>query len=173
MPAPFVGEIRIFAGNFPPTGWAFCNGQLLPISQNTALFAILGTAYGGNGVSTFALPDLRGRVPMQPGQGPGLSPRARGDAPGTEAHALILPELPGHTHPVAANSGNGNDDAPFGRVMARSAAGIPQFAVTADTAMAVDAVSVSGEGQPHNNMQPYLALNFIIALQGIYPSRWE
>ena len=172
MPAFFVGEIRIFAGNYPPTGWAFCNGQLLPIASYTALFSILGTAYGGDGQSTFALPDLRGRVPMQPGQGPGLSPRARGESVGSETHTLILPELPGHTHPLAANSGNGNDTAPFNRVMARSAAGIAQYAATDDTAMAVDAVSVTGGGEPHNNMQPYLALNFIIALQGIFPSRW-
>ena len=172
MPAPFVGEVRIFAGNFAPTGWAFCSGQLLSIAQNTALFSILGTAYGGDGRSTFGLPDLRGRVPMQPGQGPGLSPRARGDAPGTEAHTLILPELPAHSHSLSANSGNGNDDAPFGRVMARSPAGIPQYVASNNTAMAVDAVSVTGDSQPHNNMQPYLTLNFIIALQGIYPSRW-
>jgi microcystin-dependent protein len=172
MPAPFVGEIRIFAGNYAPTGWAFCNGQLLPIGSYTALFSILGTTYGGNGQSTFALPDLRGRVPMQPGQGPGLSPRALGDAVGTEAHALTQPELPGHSHSLAANSGNGNDDAPFGRVMARSAAGIPQFSATENTAMAADAVSVTGGSQSHNNMQPYLALNFIISLQGIFPARW-
>ena len=173
MPAPFIGEIRIFAGDFAPADWALCNGQLIAITQSTApLFSILGTTYGGDGRSTFALPDLRGRVPMQPGQGPGLTPRARGDAPGTEAHTLILPELPAHNHSLAANSGNGNEDAPFGRVMARSPAGIPQYGATDNTGMAVNAVSVTGDGQPHNNMQPYLTLNFIISLQGIYPARW-
>jgi microcystin-dependent protein len=172
MPSQFVGEIRIFAGNFAPTGWAFCNGQLLPISQNTALFSILGTAYGGNGLSTFALPDLRGRVPMQPGQGLGLTPRSRGDSPGTETHTLILPELPAHTHPLGASSSNGTSDAPAGGVMARSPAAIPQYAAGFDTGMAIDAVSIAGGSQPHNNMQPFLTVNFIIALQGIYPPRW-
>jgi microcystin-dependent protein len=172
MPAPFVGEIRIWAGNFAPTGWALCNGQLLPISQNTALFSILGTAYGGNGLSTFALPNLQGRVPLHPGQGLGLTPRLRGEALGSEGHTLTVPELPAHTHSLSANSANGNDDAPAGRVMARSPAGIPQFAAAANAAMASDAISAAGGSQPHNNMQPYLTLNFIIALQGIYPSRW-
>lgn len=172
MPSQFVGEIRIFAGDFAPTGWAFCDGQLLPISQNTALFSILGTAYGGNGLSTFALPDLRGRVPMQPGQGPGLTPRNRGQALGTETHTLTLAELAAHTHPLRASSGNGNSDAPAGNVMARSPAAIPQYAPSFDSVMAVDAVSSTGGGQPHPNMQPYLTVNFIIALQGVYPPRW-
>ena len=172
MPAPFLGEIRIFAGNFAPTGWAFCNGQLLPISQNTALFSILGTYYGGDGRSTFALPDLQGRVPMQPGQGLGLTPRQLGEALGSETHALSLPELPAHTHSLSANSANGNDDAPGGRVMARSPAGIPQFAAAPDGVMSAGAITSAGGSQPHNNMQPYLSLNFIIALQGIYPARW-
>lgn len=172
MPAPFVGEIRIFAGNFAPTGWAFCNGQLLPISQNTALFSILGTTYGGDGRSTFALPDLQGRVPMQPGQGLGLTPRLLGEKLGSETHTLTVPEVPAHTHALSANSGNGNDDAPGGRVMARSPAGIPQFAAAPDAVMSAGAVAAAGGGQPHNNMQPYLALNFIICLSGIFPPRW-
>ena len=173
MPAPFVGEIRIFAGNFAPTGWAFCNGQLLPISQNTALFSIIGTAYGGNGVSTFALPDLRGRVPMQPGQGLGLTPRSRGEMIGAETHTLSLAEMPAHTHPLTAHSGNGHTDAAAGSAMARSPSGIPQYAPDFDATMAPDAVSPTGGSQPHDNMQPYLTLNFIIALQGIFPPRWE
>lgn len=172
MPAPFVGEIRIFAGNFAPTGWAFCNGQLIPISQNTALFSILGTYYGGDGRSTFALPNLQGRVPMQPGQGLGLTPRLLGEALGSETHTLTVPEAPAHTHSLSANSGNGNDDAPGGRVMARSPAGIPQFAAAPNGVMSAAAVSAVGGGQPHNNMQPYLTLNFIICLQGTFPSRW-
>lgn len=172
MPDPFVGEIRIFAGNFAPTGWAMCNGQLLPISQNIALFMLLGTAYGGNGSSTFALPDLQGRVPMQVGQGPGLTDRLRGQKVGAEAHALTLPELAAHIHTLGASSANGTSDQVAGAAMARSPAAIPQYASSFDTTLAPEAVSTSGGTQPHNNMQPYLALNFIIALQGVFPQRW-
>jgi microcystin-dependent protein len=172
MPTPFVGEIRIFAGSFAPTGWAFCNGQLLAISSNTALFSIIGTTYGGNGVSTFALPDLRGRVPMAAGRGLGLSPRSLGNAVGYETHALIGPEMPIHTHSLAGSAGNGTTDSPAGAVLARSPAAIPQFQEFADATMHSSTVGTSGGGQPHNNMQPYLALNFIIALQGVFPSRW-
>jgi microcystin-dependent protein len=171
MPLAFVGEIRIFAGSFPPTGWAFCNGQLMSASQNTALFSILGYAYGGSG-STFALPDLQGRAPMACGQGPGLTPRVRGQALGSETHPLILSEIPNHTHPVPASSGNGVTDAASGSVMARSAAGIPLYAADFNATMAVDAISATGDSQPHNNMQPYVALNFIICLSGVFPSRW-
>jgi microcystin-dependent protein len=168
MPAPFVGEIRIFAGNFAPTGWARCDGQLLPIAQNTALFSLLGYAYGGTAGVTFALPDLRGRTPLQYGQGQGLTDRQRGQQVGEEAHALTLPEIPAHTHGVAASSTNGVQANASG-VMARSPAAIPQFAPDYDGAMAVDAVASSGGSQPHNNMQPYLTLNFIICLSGIFP----
>lgn len=171
MPEPFVGEIRIFAGQFAPTGWAFCNGQLLSASQNTALFSLLGYAYGGSG-STFRLPDLQGRAPMFYGQGLGLTARTRGQALGAETHTLGLPEIPSHTHSLTAHSGNGHTDQAAGSAMARSPSGIPQYAANFDTTMAPDAVSTSGGGQPHPNMQPYLALNFIIALQGIFPSRW-
>ena len=169
MPAAFVGEIRIFAGDYAPTGWAMCNGQLMPISQNTALFSLLGTTYGGDGRSTFALPDLRGRAPMQFGQGFGLTPRTHGETVGAETHTLGLPELPGHSHPLGAKAGNGTQDAAAGGVMARSPAGIPQYATVPNSSLAVDTVTSSGGSQPHNNMQPYLALNYIIALQGIYP----
>jgi len=172
MPDPFVGEIRIFAGNFAPTGWALCNGQILPISQNTALFTILGAAYGGDGRSTFALPDLQGRVPVHVGQGLGLTARLRGQKVGAEAHGLIVSEFPVHTHALGASSVNGTSDQVAGAVMARSAAAIPQYAASSNTALASDAVSTSGGSQPHNNMQPYLALNFIIALQGVFPQRW-
>ena len=172
MPEPFVGEIRIFAGSFAPTGWALCDGQLMPIAQNTALFMLLGNAYGGNGQNTFALPDLRGRVPVQSGQGPGLTPRLRGEAPGAETHTLSVAEIPAHAHPLGASAANGNSDAPAGGVMARSPAAVPQYAANADATLAASAVSPTGGSQPHNNMQPYLTLNFIIALQGIFPSRW-
>jgi microcystin-dependent protein len=169
---PFVGEIRIFAGNFAPKGWALCNGQLLPISPNTALFSLLGTAFGGNGVSTCALPNLQSRVPLGSGQGPGLTDRARGNLLGEESHALIGPEMPAHTHSLGASAANGNSDAVAGNVMARSAAGIPQFHVTADATLHSSVVGTTGGGQPHNNMQPYLTLNFIIALQGSFPPQW-
>ena len=172
MPLPFLGEIRVFGGDFAPQGWAFCDGQLLSIAQNTALFSLLGTAFGGNGVSTFALPDLRGRVPLASGQGLGLTDRARGNVLGFETHTLIGPEMPAHTHSLGASAANGNNDAAAGNVMARSPAAIPQFHVTADTTLHSATVGKSGGSQPHNNMQHYLALNFIIALQGVYPSQW-
>jgi microcystin-dependent protein len=171
MPEPFVGEIRIFAGDFAPTGWALCDGQILPISQNTALFSLIGTTYGGNGVSTFALPDLRGRAPILYGEGPGLTPREIGEPVGTETHTLSVAELPAHTHPIGASTANGDSDAVEGRVMARSPAAIPQYASSANTTLAASAVASTGGGQPHNNMQPYLTLNFIIALQGMFPPR--
>ncbi len=167
----FVAEIRIFAGNFPPNGWAFCNGQLLPISQNTALFSLLLTTYGGDGQSSFALPDLRGRVPIQPGQGPGLSDRQRGEMGGEENHVLAITEMPQHTHTIPASSSNGSASSPQAAVLARTPSAIPQYAPTPDTNMASDGFSETGGDQPHNNMQPYLTLNYIIALQGIYPSR--
>ena len=172
MPQPFVGEIRIFAGNFAPTGWAFCNGQLISIAQNTALFSLLGTAFGGNGVNTFALPNLQGRAPLGSGLGLGLTDRARGNVLGEESHALIGPEMPAHTHSLGASAANGASDAVAGNVMARSPAAIPQFHVTADATLHSATVGTSGGGQPHNNMQPYLALNFIIALQGVFPTQW-
>jgi microcystin-dependent protein len=171
MPEPFVGEVRIFAGSFAPNGWALCNGQLLPIVQNIALFSLLGTTFGGDGQTTFALPDLRGRVPIHMGQGPGLSDRVRGQALGAEAHALGVAEMPVHAHSLGASAANGNRDAAAGGVMARSPAAIPQYEASADTSLAASAVSTTGADQPHNNMQPYLALNFIIAMQGIFPSR--
>ena len=167
----FVGEVRIFAGDFAPNGWALCNGQLLPISQNTALFSLLGTAYGGDGQSTFALPDLRGRVPIQPGQGQGLSNRNRGEAGGVEAHALTAPEIPAHTHSVGGSAANGASDSPAGHVLARMPAAVPQYGSSADTDLSADAVEFSGGGQPHPNMQPYLTVTYIIARQGVFPSR--
>lgn len=167
----FVGEVRIFAGTFAPNGWAFCNGQLLPISQNTALFSLLGTFYGGDGQSTFALPDLRGRVPIHPEQGPGLTNRLLGETGGSETHVLATAEMPAHTHTVAASSANGAADSPAGRVMARSPAAIPQYAASPDADLSGMAVSNSGGDQPHNNMQPYLTVTYIIALQGIFPPR--
>jgi microcystin-dependent protein len=170
MPEPFIGEVRMFAGSIVPTGWALCNGQLVPIAQNVALFSILGTAFGGDGQVTFALPDLQGRVPVHPGQGPGLSNRTRGQALGSEAHTLGLAEMPAHTHSLGA-SANGISNSPAGRVLAQSPAAIPQFEASADTALSASAVTTTGADQPHNNMQPYLTFYFCIALQGVFPPR--
>jgi len=171
VPEPFIGEIQIFAGNFAPTGWAFCDGQLLPIASNTALFSLLGTTYGGNGQTTFALPDLRGRVPIHPGQGPGLSPRSLGESAGVENVTLATTEMAAHAHTLGASSASGSSDSPAGKVAARSPAAIPQYAAVANANLAATAIGSAGGSQPHNNMQPYLALTYIIALTGIFPSR--
>ncbi len=167
---PFVGEIGIVAFNFAPRGWALCNGQILPIAQYTALFSLLGTTYGGNGFTTFALPDLRGRVPIHFGQGPGLSNYNLGQTGGTETETLSLSQMPLHNHQHMVDLGNGVSDDPNGRLVAKNAAGIPQYGVNATATLAPGAIGPVGGSQPHNNLQPYLTLNFIIALQGIFPS---
>ncbi len=175
MADPFLGEIRMFGGNFAPRGWAFCNGQILPISQNTALFALLGTTYGGDGQTTFALPDLQGAAPLHAGEGPGLSSRPLGERGGQQAVSLTTANLPAHTHAVAGEDGYGTNAAAANGVWARSAGvrGMAAYASEPGTprVMNAGAVAASGGGQPHNNMPPYLALTFIIALQGIFPSR--
>jgi microcystin-dependent protein len=170
---PFVAEIRIFGFNFPPRGWAQCNGQLMPISQNTALFSLLGTTYGGDGKSTFALPDLEGRAPMQPGQGPGLSLRDLGESGGAESVTLLGSELPAHQHQsMQASTQPGNTSTPAGGVYARVFGGGTAYADNASNAqMAVQGIGPTGGSLPHNNMQPYLTLNFCIALQGVFPPR--
>jgi microcystin-dependent protein len=173
MADQFVAEIRIFAFNFAPTGWAFCDGQLLPLSQNTALFSLLGTTYGGDGKSTFALPNLQGDVPMHPGQGQGLSLRNLGESSGVEAVTLLQSEIPFHTHGLMASASDpAESNVGTGNVLARSKNGnayVP--AATANALMALQALSPAGGNLPHNNMQPYLTLNFCIALQGVFPSR--
>jgi microcystin-dependent protein len=173
MNEPYIGAVALFAGTFAPRGWAFCNGQLLSIAQNQALFSLLGTTYGGNGQTTFALPDLRGRVPIHFGQGPGLTNRTLGERAGEEAHALIAGELPAHVHGAStgASSAAGTAGGPAGGVWAASTARDNRYASSADTTMGGVTVTQSGSSQSHNNMQPYLALNFIIALEGLYPSR--
>jgi len=174
MSDQFVAEIRIFPFNFPPTGWAFCDGQLMPISQNTALFSLLGTTYGGDGKSTFALPDLQGSAPMQPGQGQGLSQRDLGEMSGVESITLLQSEIPFHTHTVNTMSDPGTLPAPGpDRVLARASAGNTYQTNTSANLqmMAPQALALAGGGLPHNNMQPYLTLNFCIALQGIFPQR--
>jgi microcystin-dependent protein len=168
---PWVGEIALVPYNFAPTGWAVCDGQLMSIAQNTALFSLLGTTYGGDGQTTFALPDLRGRVPIHQGQGPGLSPRTLGEGGGEENHTLGIPELPSHSHAAQASSANGTSDSPVGGVPARNAAGTPGYAAAPNAAQAATAIAAAGGGQAHNNMPPYLAMTYIISLFGIYPSR--
>jgi microcystin-dependent protein len=171
---PFVAEIRIFPFNFPPKGWAFCNGQLLPISQNTPLFALLGTTYGGDGKSNFALPDLQGNAAMQPGQGSGLSLRRLGEIGGVETVTLLTSEMPVHTHNWRASSGDGNEQTPNGQLLATGVGGISAYAPSGNgtqNQLAFQAMSPAGGSQPHNNMQPYLTLNFCIALQGVFPPR--
>jgi microcystin-dependent protein len=175
MSDPFVGEIRIFAGNFAPRGWALCNGQLLPISQNTALFSLLGTYYGGDGKTTFALPDLQGRAPLQQGQGPGLSLYDLGQMGGEPAVTLINSELPSHSHSVSATTTPGSLPDPAGNVWAVAgvARGTNMYSATPGSSplMSPQALSIAGGSQPHNNMPPYLTLTFIIALQGVFPPR--
>lgn len=174
MADPFVAEIRIYPFNFAPRGWAFCDGQLLPISQNTALFSLLGTTYGGNGQSNFALPDLQGRAPMQPGQGPGLSLHDLGETGGSETVTLLESEIPSHSHALRANTDFADLQTPSpARSLARSQNAlayqtIPNQAVVS---LAPEALAPTGGDLPHNNMQPYLTLNFCIALQGIFPPR--
>jgi microcystin-dependent protein len=170
MSEPFIGEIIMFGGNFAPRGWAFCQGQLLSIAQNTALFSILGTTYGGNGQTTFALPDMRGRYPMQPGQGPGLSPRTLGEQGGTETVTLISTQMPAHNHTLNASAEEAGAKNPNGMVLATTTA--PAYiASPIDTTLNPAAIGVAGGSQPHNNMSPFLCVNFLIALEGIFPSR--
>ena len=174
MSNQFVAEIRIFAGNFPPKGWAFCNGQLLPISQNTALFSLLGTTYGGDGKSNFALPNLQGCAPMQQGQGPGLSLRDLGELGGEQAVTLLTTEMPAHSHGALAGS-TSDQPTPSGNAWGSGQKGFGNVYVAPNpqknTNMNPFAISVAGGNQPHNNMMPFLGLTFIIALQGIFPPR--
>ena len=166
---PFVAEIRIVGFNFAPNGWAFCDGQILPLSQNTALFSLLGTMYGGNGLSTFALPNLQGRAPMQQGQGPGLSNRSQGETGGVVSVTLLESEMPGHTHNVQAVNDSGLQSSPQGAFPAR--ANMYKNNAVNIGAMRSQAMTPAGGSAPHNNMQPYLTLNYIIALQGVFPPR--
>jgi microcystin-dependent protein len=171
MSDQFVAEIRIFACNFAPKSWAFCDGQLLSISQNTALFSLLGTTYGGDGTHNFALPNLQGRVPMHPGQGPGLSFRDLGESAGEDTVTLLATELPTHAHSANCNAGMGDQYGPPGNYWATDAGGNNEYDTNATTTMAAGAVQNAGGGQPHDNLQPYLTLNFCIAMQGVYPPR--
>lgn len=166
---PFIGELRLFGFNFAPNGWALCNGQLMSISQNTALFSLLGTMYGGDGRTTFGLPDLRGRVPLAFGQGPGLTTRTQGEVGGVEAVTLTAATLAPHGHTVAASS-TATTKNPSGAVPSVTASGAA-YGTTGDLAMSPSMIGGGGSGQPHENMQPYVVLNWCIALVGIFPPR--
>lgn len=171
MADPFVAEIRVFPFNFAPKGWAWCDGQLLPLSQNTALFSLLGTTYGGNGKSNFALPDLQGSVPMHPGQGPGLSLYDLGQVGGSENVSLLLSEIPSHTHALrVAGSDDAETNTPTNNALSRAKLNIYSNNTTV-TPMAFEALAPAGGGLPHNNMMPYLTFYFCIALQGVFPPR--
>ena len=177
MADQFISEIRIFAGNFAPTGWALCNGQLMPISQNTALFSLLGTTYGGDGKSTFGLPNLQGAAPLGAGQGPGLSFRSLGESGGEQTVTLLTTEMPAHTHTPQADAAGGGNAVPtnnsWGVGGGRGSPPAPYApsATPTNVAMSPQATSPTGSGQAHNNMPPYLCMTFIIALQGIFPPR--
>ncbi len=173
MADPFVAEIRIFPFNFAPRGWAWCDGQLLPLSQNTALFSLLGTTYGGNGKSNFALPDLQGRAPMHPGQGPGLSLHDLGETGGSETVSLLESEIPAHSHALRAHDFDlGELNAPSSnRSLAKSANATAFGPAASLVMMSANALAPAGGDQPHNNMQPYLTFYFNIALQGVFPPR--
>jgi len=171
MSEPFIAEIRIFAGNFAPRNWAFCNGQLLPISQNTALFSLIGTTYGGDGRTTTALPNLQGRAPMHPGRGPGLTERRLGQTGGTETVTLSEAQMANHSHTLRGTVSRGASSQPQGNAFNRSVGDTAYHTPTNLTGMSAAMAPSTGGGQAHNNMQPYLAINFIIALVGLYPSR--
>jgi microcystin-dependent protein len=172
MANPFVAEIRIVPFNFAPLGWALCDGQLLPITQNTALFSLLGTFYGGDGRSTFALPNLQNSTPLGQGQGPGLSDRFIGETGGVQAVTLIPSELPAHTHTLQGATGGGISAPSGSELWGAVGRGRPgPYATATNVSMSAAGTTVAGGGAPHNNMPPYLTLNFIIALQGVYPAR--
>jgi microcystin-dependent protein len=167
----FVAEIRIFPFNFAPTGWAFCDGQLLPLSQNTALFSLLGTTYGGDGKSNFALPDLQGSIPVQSGQGPGLSLYDLGEQTGVETVTLLQSEIPAHTHSMRAQTVDQGDNRVPGPSLDLGNTQVYSDASTPNTQLDPSAAAPAGGGLPHNNLMPYLTLTYCIALQGIYPPR--
>jgi len=167
---PLLGEIFMFAGNFAPRGFALCDGQLLPISSNTALFSLLGTTYGGDGRTTFGLPDLRGRVPLHPGSGPGLTTRRLGEKSGAENVTLNTTQIPSHSHQMRAQSAEGDSNIPTNAIPAKSGTG-GYSTGAADVNMAAGASLAAGGSQSHTNVQPFLGVNFIIALTGVFPSR--
>jgi microcystin-dependent protein len=171
MSEPFLGEIRVFALNFEPRGWAACDGRIMPINVNTALFSILGTTFGGDGRTTFGLPDLRGKIPLGAGTGPGLTARELGASGGTETVTLSANQLPSHNHAAKCNSGNGNQYGPANHYWAQDAGGAKEYGATGTGQMSAAAIAPAGGSQPHGNLQPYTVVNYCIALTGIFPSR--
>ena len=174
MSEPFTAEIRIFAGNFAPRGWAFCDGQLLPIAENTALFSLIGTTYGGDGRTTTALPNLQGRAPMHPGRGPGLTARRLGERVGVETVTLSEAQIPSHAHTARASTtaGNSNQTVGTNTSLGRAVGGQAYLNTSSNLVdLASATLATTGGGQAHTNLQPFLAINFIIALVGLYPSR--
>lgn len=171
MSEPFIAEIRIFAGNFAPRSWAFCNGQLLPVSQNTALFSLIGTTYGGDGRTTTALPNMQGRAPMHPGRGPGLTSRLLGQRGGVDTVTLIEAQMPSHQHAHGAAERRPRSTVPSATTVVTEAGEATYKTSGSNVAMATQTISNTGGSQAHNNVQPMLAINYIIALQGLYPSR--
>jgi microcystin-dependent protein len=173
MSEPFVAEIRIFAGNFAPRGWAFCNGQLIQVAQNTALFSLVGTTYGGDGRTTFGLPDMQGRAPMHPGRGPGLTPRSLGQKTGTSTVTLTQGNMPSHSHTVSGTVVPSDQTEGSGSTIPGRSIGANSYSTVASglTPMASAALTTEGGSTAHNNLQPLLVLNYIIALVGLYPTR--
>lgn len=169
MSNPYVGEIRMFGGNFAPAGWAFCSGQLLPISENDVLFNLIGTTYGGDGQETFALPNLQSRVPVHSGTGPGGLTYQLGEQGGVESVTLTTNQIPVHSHPMVASTADANSPNPGGNVLAQPVTTTPYFNDIPNTTLNGSAIAPVGGSQPHENMQPYLAVNFIISLFGIFP----
>lgn len=167
---PYLGEVRWFAGNFAPRGWAFCDGQYLSIASNSALFSLLGTYYGGDGRTNFRLPDMRGRAMMHAGNGPGLTPRPQGQVSGQENVALTTAQLPSHSHTLKASDAGGDSVLPVDRVLSQVGR-LRVYAPGDNTDMGATAITSSGSGQPHNNMQPFVTMSCIIAITGVYPSR--
>jgi microcystin-dependent protein len=172
MSSPFVGEIRMFGGNFAPAGWAFCDGALIPISENETLFNLIGTTYGGDGQSTFALPDLQGRLPIHAGQGPGISQNyIQGEKAGVEAVTLTINQLPTHTHALMASGDPGNATGPQGNVLANPVNTFPYFPASGALQLNAQTLQAQGGSQPHDNMMPFLCISFIISLFGIFPTQ--
>ena len=172
MGEPYIGEIRMFGGSFAPAGWAFCNGALMPISENDALFTLIGTTYGGDGQETFALPNLQSRIPIHAGQGPGISQSYQlGEAAGVEQVTLTMQQIPMHNHPFSASTGASNSLTPTNQVLAQSTQRAIYFEATTTTSLAGNALVAQGGSQPHDNMMPFLCINFIISLFGVFPQQ--
>jgi microcystin-dependent protein len=172
MPEPYIGEIRMFAGNFPPAGWMFCEGQPLPISENDALFTLIGTTYGGDGQETFNLPNLASRVPIHMGSGPDGTNYQIGESAGTEQETLTVQQIPNHTHQLTGSQANGTEAAPAGGILATSTSLQPYAQVSpSDASFSANAITPVGGSQPHENTQPFLCINFIISLFGIFPTQ--